>query len=612
MKSFIIFTLSLLLAFPPQVFALSLEQQSRMKEFLELTEITQREVPFREFYGKVEASLPEHIRAPFREYLTLNPNVVLPKFSISKVLGENGEQDLQLSFGKRGEGSGSVRLIGRGKIAAQAGKIKISTSDLENPWAVIGKLSQAFPADKYSMKKYKVQNYGLLSAKQVNSLSNDEKRKYFQGLQQLLAAMEKVETAQLGNKKRKTSYNNYFLEVILPTAWAAGSAYNNQAVKNIKVNDDRNSCIYAGHVTNYGYKIEGDTVQASDRIAGHYSCGGDGSSFNAGVNNRCRSNAKKIQCNSDVYGSDPEVCVTERSINATELCNASATQYDAFPRTDIKDKAGFDKLKKEIVEKLKRQEAVCDQVLKDDKTRLEDQSSTCKSLNARIQEIKEITCEGLVQNARDQRFKDLKCIAQGTNEESKTVTPGGADGTGTGVATGPTKADGEPGAKGTDGKGKSSETASSGGTTTGGAATSSESKNCGSDIYSNNPDYIKAVEDSCVRTSGTINKCTTDAKENNVWVQCACGKNPVGKTSHLIGKTYYCEQPAKTVDAKKDPTASTLGKIDWRVMGIAGVAILGMILANNAFKKSVKALTPSPTATLVPSTTDPVHYRGAQ
>lgn len=603
MRRIWVVSFSFLLAFEPTVFALTKPQQNQVKDFVEATGIGREEVTLKEYFNRIKTNLPEELRAQLQTIVDANPELRMPKVSVTKV-GPVDQEDIQVSFVTKGNQSASFIIKGQDKVLMQLGQVTISQDEITDVTKLEEKFSEASPVGK-SKLNYKTSAFGLLSARDVNLLTLSEKRVYFKKLRELMGSMEKLENSVYGfnsdadktaEQRQIESSFSYFLSNIISSAEAA--SYNDEAVKNIGINQDKNSCIYAGYVTNYGYKIDnGSYSEKRDKKRFHYACGGPESSFDSRKDSlKCQFNSKPgIKCNPDIYGASPGVCAPEHSANATAICNSQSDKYDAFPKQDFKDKGAtdFDNLKKEVVAKLVEQKSACQAILVDKKDRLEDQKATCEELNLRIKEIEETTCQmasgedakadagkKIDQIKRQDKFKDLKCI-----KVQNPVPPGQPPVVVLPAPQVPPQAPAKP-------------------------------EDCASGKFNKDPSYIQAVQADCSKSSGTVGTCVDVTKTQ--WVNCSC---PAGTTArnHTVGLPYFCEGGvSKTAPGGpgKTSTSSSSASFNWKpwiplAVGLFAVGV-GYWLTKDKMKTQYNQWTPSPTATPVPSTTATPVTRGAR
>ncbi len=643
MRSLIVFAMSIAMTFQPSAGAMTLAQQNKVKEFFERTELTTKEVPLNEFVTKVSPGLSKNVLQELQSFSAQNPGLVLPKFNVSKVIGKNGQQEIQVSFvgkDRKGKaiGSMSFQIIGKGQVFAKVGDSEVKFDDMKSMATVMAKINQGL--DPNYKPGYKTKNYGLLTAKNVSRLSLDEKRKYFKGLRELLGTLETLENQKIDRKPAKTSSldpRSYFISQLLKTAEAkAQLSYNAEAVGSIKVGSSANSCIYAGYVTNYGYKADGAVYNAAtDKKAGHYACGGAESDFQLEAN-KCRSATGAIRCNPDVYGADPEVCAKEHSRSATLECNAIATKFDAFPKADLKDKnsAGFDKLREQVIAKLKVQEAACAEIAKDKKDRLEDQKATCDNLTQRIEEIKNVTCDALQASPKG-KFTDLQCsgspaptIPVGAGAPPDTSNdickvdrspapagPGGIDGPKQGAGpVAPPQASSAPPAS-------ASPTVPCRPPQVGGAdakppvvaePVSSAPGDCNGGDFSKDKGFIAAVESDCIKTGGKVIECIDlKSADKTKAIKCQCDK-PAATTYAGVGLAYFCAGSPGDNSAGTDGKGGSSGgrsskstkSSEWtKPLLIFGGGLLALIIGDQIFKSNNPAPSTAAPADWAPSTT---------
>ncbi len=510
--------------------------------------MTEKQVTYDELFKVVKTRLNEQQIADWERILIDHKDKKIPKVSVSKL-----QKDIQLSFVSDQKVSGTIAFHGEENQFLTINGVKISVADAQDIRVLFSKLEQAFPSSQipeFSNHSYAEKNYGLLSADSVEKLSANEKKEYFRKLQALLEVMEKMNGLSTSSEK-KTS--QLLFEELIPSAWAQrknAGPLERAAVK-IKNPDSNTSCIYAGYLTTYGYKVIGKSYNPkTDKKDYHVACGGGESEFYENRRDEIKSQYKcksstQVACNPDVYGSDPHTCVEEKNINATRDCNRQATAYEAYPKT-LKDRSGFDQFKSGLVAELNKLSQFCSS--KKPGEYLPDQDQTCRELQIRIDEIKSLTCEKLVENRKD-RFKELSC-----DLVPKPVLPPPAPGPGQNppVVT---------------------------------PAPNPEVDCKGYALRSSEPGRL--ITNNCAQTGGTVNEC---AKSKD-YILCVC-QNGYQNGNSAQGFVFSCTKsvaagPTEPGSKKKQK------KEDWTPVWVA-LASIGIMAGYLNYIKKNKTETPKP------------------
>lgn len=412
-KAWISWVVSMLLAFQPTAWALSKDDQQNLKKFLEETQITQREVSLKEFYEKTKHSYPENVRKELKALVDADPNLKLPKISVTKVTGSNGEEDVQLQFVHNG-GSAIMTLVGKDGIFAKVGKEVIRYEDMQN----LDKANTSFekaisPKGRMATtdrNPSSIPNRGatpvFLKAKDLMKLDKNSQRKYFKNLRDLLETMEEVQHTVVPKKtgSLEKSQIDLFVSLFITQAFAAG-------------NEVGMACIIGGHLSTFQKEANGKL-----------SCGEGDRNLSQGC-----PVATDVRCNPVVYGSDKPICVTA-GYTTTQLCNKAVTGGGFKDIPDIaKTSAELDKLTEAARSQAAQLQAVCEGSFSESsapsaafRNKFKDQFATCAEFQNRVAEINRWPCS-------NPEFKSNKnyarlCEAANNGGQLPPVPPPGTDG----------------------------------------------------------------------------------------------------------------------------------------------------------------------------------------
>jgi hypothetical protein len=645
-----------LLAFEPTAWAVSKPAQEQTKEFLEKTEISKAEVRFSEFFKKIEGDLPESVRAPLEQAVKLYPNAVLPKFSVTKIKGDNGEEDIQLQFVKDKK-SAVITLIGRGNVFAKVGSAVITNEDMKNPSSLFAKLNKEFPdpnPTKPTGLKFKV-----LSSADFAVLSAKEQKDYIKKLRKVLETAEHLQNSRFKTVNGKQHAGVF--DLFISEAFAGSdeeSVFNNDAVKSLHVGD---TCIYAGHVADYGCK-NGPPKNRQCSAGNGYKCGGEGSDFSTRLSDTSEKGlgctvgvAPGIRCNSAVYGDGPGTCV-KRSNDATKDCNDNSSKFDYFEAKKYENSNEWDDQKTKLEGLISKQKEFCEGIIASPKKALYDQKATCDQLTARIKEIQDSVCpfgpkdkdptdQSLKDYKRAARFKGSYCESDNgsPSQPLENCKPGKPD---------PVTSGSEGNGSGTDGGGVSKKApppapepskhpvlqppGSTDCPKPGSVETAAGNSKAGTDICGSDKWISASTQkpDECSTSKGTITYCNQGAtNEDKSYWKCDCGAPPAGYKINYIadsnGTPIKCtvvgggsgssgsSRPNAPGPLKSKDTGLsgfwTQNK-SWMLPTMLGAGLLGLWYYGT--KKSLKSrydlLTPAATATPVPATTDTTIYKGTR
>ncbi|MCE3010203.1 MAG: hypothetical protein LW875_06300 [Proteobacteria bacterium] len=302
-RQFVIYTVSLSLAWPANTYAMSKDSFKEIKSLIETSEIAQREVSLKDFYSKNVAAFPTFLRIEIENILAQDPQAKMPKIQVTKLKGD----DIQISFVWGGK-SQSLILTDNEKGFAKMGDVVFSREDLYNHDQLIKKLeiaSQVKEGQWRSVPEAFARDYHLLSARQMGELTLTDRERYIKDIRDLMEAVEKVQNKRLSQQQKpvKTSLNDFdlFWGAILEKAHASGS-FVGQA------------CVVAG------FPSRTDSVKTG-RDAGKIVCSFERVPQGA---NTCGSG--QMSCNPAFYGTQEggqSFCVSQKN-DATSQCNQKA------------------------------------------------------------------------------------------------------------------------------------------------------------------------------------------------------------------------------------------------------------------------------------------------
>lgn len=649
----ILFFNALLLAFEPTAWAVSKPAQMQTRDFLEATEITKREVRLSEFFQKIQGDLPENVRGPLEQAVKLYPNAVLPKFTVTKINGTDGEQDIQVQFVKDKK-SAVITIVGRGSVFAKVGSSVITNEDMKNPGLLFAKLNKEFPDT--TPKKALGYKFKVLSSGDFAALPPKDQKDYIKKLRKVLESAEHLQTLRAATAQGK-GYTGIF-DLLENEAFAASQGgdfvHNSAAAKELTVGA---SCIYAGHIADYGCK-NGPPKGGKCSSGNGYKCGGEGSDFAKRLNDQsdlgCMS-GQGIRCNSSIYGDSKDNCV-KRSNDATKECNDKTSKFDYFEAKQYTNSKEWDAQKDKLDELVNKQKAFCS-ALDDNPTKaLADQAETCRQLKARIQEIQETVCpfgksaetsdEALKSYKRNERFKGSYCEKDSVIPKPEPVpehctpknpgpaepptTGGGTDGGG-GSKPPPAPPANPPPVVAPPGTTECPKDGSGGGTVTPPPPAPGPNEVC------DNSKWIAGNEKEvgeCTASKGKVVTCNqgTSKEDKNFW-KCDCGVPPENMQKNYFdvrGIPFKCTivrgsdsgsgsggAGGTSGRAKKD-SGGLAGfwkdNKSWLLPTALGVGLLGFWYygSRKSLKSAYDFMTPQATATPVPSTTDTVRTRGTR
>lgn len=634
MKKLFVYLNAFLMAFHSSAFAFSKEQSNRMKQLFEVTEITKRDVSLQEFLSKVSDDLPPYMREQLQVVLENNPRMMIPKVSVQKIQGANGEESLKLQF-TADKTPVAMTVTSDEQNFMQVGGVKFSAEEVADGNLFSEKIQKALPVPQAKVKDYyQATNFGLLSYDQVKKLSIVEKKKYVKKMRELLVTMEARGSAVLKLKAPKEAASHRYLQILQMMVEEAEAQnthpYNTAAIREGVItskNYQDTTCVYAGHIATYGYKLDG---------SGEFACGGKKSGFyELGFEHktsdvRCTTSNGQIgvKCNPAVFGvnkANPSLlCATHNDSNATAYCASKSNAVDALYEIDkFSSKEEFDSHVQNVASRLQKQKELCVSILasspsKPDKSipHLFDQKATCEALTKRISEIEALRCDlkgALLKDTTSGEYASGK--ATGKTFAGSTCQPKSLEGpknpkptTGDVPCKDGTvpKADGigcEPG--------PSPKQPSPGGpppvvpVPPGGP--NPDPKTCVDSEWNNDKNISKSQ---CQPPDGRVVACPADT---NKW-RCECSP---GATAHG-GPAFKCYSESKKdggggAGGGKGGTKSSSWKMpSWLpmlVLGTLGGALLYYGLKSQ-LNSQYKFLTPSATATPVPSTTATPRTRG--
>jgi hypothetical protein len=395
-RQFVIYTVSLSLAWPANAYAMSKDSFTEIKALIETSELAKREVSLQEFYSKNIAAFPTFLRIEIENILAQDPQAKMPKIQVTKLKGD----DVQISFVWGGK-SQSLILMDNEKGFAKMGDVVFSREDLYNHGQMIKKLEMAsqIKEDQWrSVPKAFSKDYHILSARQIAELTIADRQQYIKDIRNLMDAVEKVRNEKLGQQKpvKTSSYEvDQFWGLILERAQASWS-YVGQP------------CMVAG------FPSRTDSVKTG-RDAGKIVC-----SFERVPERANSCGYGQISCNPAFYGtseSGQNFCVSQKN-DATSQCNfKSADSVRKMASEFNPDKSGrvasqWDSDRQAIENELARAIETCranaSSLVEPARGGLKaDQDATCGELEKRLQRITTYSCEPAnVSNAFFEAYKD--------------------------------------------------------------------------------------------------------------------------------------------------------------------------------------------------------------
>jgi hypothetical protein len=391
-------------------------QNEAIKDFLQRSHLSKNEVSINEIYKLLKSNLDPKFATELQKNLKSLGNIKVPVVSTSKVVGPNGEEQVQLQMVKKNE-SAIFTIVDKGEHYATLsgsykGKdysVKVTHQDMANGMAFLDKLTNEIAGESSSQNIPKV----FLSKKNFSKLNPNARKKYQEQVQKLLEEMENLSRIRAMSFSNDVSWMDLFVE----RAYAAESF----------------ECVVGGYVgmahpPKYECAISNpdDRATAWDRNA------------------KCAPAA--IQCNPMIYGAGICVQGSDRQkqtakYDTTSLCNHYvASENESGRKAGI---AAFDGTGKEVdaqhmhlmqaLEKMwhacgegngKMPKASQSKMItnsKGEKESINDQFfNTCKALGERIRAISDVACDDF-KNDKTGAWADLQCdkVTIGKTEDPK-------------------------------------------------------------------------------------------------------------------------------------------------------------------------------------------------
>lgn len=430
MRSFFKWILSAMLAFEPALASQGATHlQEEFKRFIEISELTKREVSLQELYNKFSAFLPYEEQQKLQGFIQRFGATKLPKMDLS-TFKNAGLESYKLSASFSGK-SGIFEFIGSKdevfKINGQSFS-PVEASDIER---VLVNASMP-PTDVAQIFKLPpAQKSVFLSAEEIAMMSREDQIKYIKKFHDLLANMEVAQksfsepkkTADSGLLQKLELYSQMLFENY---AWA------------LSLGSD---CLLAGHTSKVQMDKSGrwvcGAVDKGERIDPAYRLAGDGSA--------CPDD-KPLACNKDLFGSG-KYCVPA-AIDSTKQCSQLVSGKD-IPELNKENKAAFEDLKKKAEAQALQLEKICKTIPSSAKDRsanlVKDQAETCSAFNERYSEIKSWSCDENVNKEFNKKYPKLCAKQAEAAAQAQGKGPAGAD-AGPAPAPGTTPAPQPPGA----------------------------------------------------------------------------------------------------------------------------------------------------------------------
>lgn len=571
MKKIVVWFVSTLLIVQPAVFAAGKTNMTELKSLIEYSEVTKRSMTFKELYGKSVAFLPKKSRMQIEPLLAEYGDVVLPKFSVSKIKNSKGNDFYQLSAVQNGK-SITLALGDSHNTSIKINGKEISESDFSDFKSLLQKsgMTNAELKNVPASRRQPAQVY-ILNSAEIQKLNKSQQRTYFKQLRGLLESMEAVDKAIIQKSSRDSASNNGsspnrkpasampLMGLMMgPEAFAGGV---------------EQACVAAGYVTNTG-----KNPQKNNRIT----CGSDGlGNVQSELRGNCKSN--QFLCNPAVYG--PNGGCVDASRETTKVCNQNVSGQD-IPDLNSENKQKFEELRSSAMTYSEQVMQVCGESTKGILSA--DQMETCTNFQDRKNVIESWDC------ANPDFSSKYPKLCSGANQPG----PGDGGGAGNGGAGGDQPGlPGTPSGPGTGGPGAD--------------VPSGPGGSGGDDSYvrceSLPNDMTFKVDLGCQNGSMFRSSCTDRSGNAQVAYQCSCddGNPVVGKLKcGAFGQDGSGKDKKKVKKKRNGP--------NWLLIGGAG--LVGLLafhwLNKKAVKQQYKNIDPLPQNQPVP--VDPVAPPGAR
>jgi hypothetical protein len=334
-RAMLIYTLALLIGFQPSAMAIGEARLMRIELALVQSEMTKRQITLQEFLDAYGGTLPPAVRVAAEQIVLVEPNFRLPKINVQKVKGTGGETNLQLNFTDKIAGSASFYLEDvQGQFQIKWGGETFSTRDWTNAASFMMKAAQAAKMDSKNLPFFvKDPNYSkqlrFYSKAEYAKLKAPQQQKHYKSYVELLAAMEKVQEAQLRTNevlatKSKSKKTSSLLEfemwwsLVVAKAQADGGA-----LAPVTIGDP---CIAAGRIAEWGKR-------PSDR---KFSCGGAQQSEILCDNGQ-------LKCDENLFG--PGLCAPNSIAEVATLgCAKKSSKFQQFATLPTAEQASIRKI----------------------------------------------------------------------------------------------------------------------------------------------------------------------------------------------------------------------------------------------------------------------------
>ena len=307
MRRFLIFGLSLIFTLTASATPAPVSAQKQFISLVQKTNLDKKDVQFSEFAKELRKQLPPDEAANLDLLVQRVPDFLMPKMQIHKIKNDKGGESYQIQVVSDGhsatldmqdEEDGALNF----KVSSTVNKApktwRFSTKD--GTQGLIEKMT-AF-AGENGMELNSA--FRFMAPSELAFLSVKDKRAYFKKVQELLAAIEKVEKAFDGGSQKKTSS---IWNLLLNPAYATPAM--------------GSPCTVAGYGTTYG--ADG--------------CGSDDPNvFKVGDS--------QIQCNPAVYGKS---ALPVAKGKGADECNAS--NPDVFPSDEIQNGQQYESFRQNAI-----------------------------------------------------------------------------------------------------------------------------------------------------------------------------------------------------------------------------------------------------------------------